>query len=152
MTAGGAIRRSCASIATALLASSTASGHPAPSPARSEVLVRTERAWTGAAYAPYPKGRPLLTTLRLTIPAHSVLPWHLHPSPNVAFVVSGAITVEDRASGRRRTFHAGQAFGETVEEVHRGATGDRPAVLLVTYAGVQGQPTSVPASGQRREY
>jgi hypothetical protein len=39
-----------------------------------------------------------------------------------------------------------------VDDVHRGETGDEPVVLLVTYAGTPGVPTSIPAKGEQKEY
>jgi hypothetical protein len=39
-----------------------------------------------------------------------------------------------------------------VDDVHRGETGDEPVVLLVTYAGMPGVPTSIPAKGEQKEY
>lgn len=90
--------------------------------------------------------------LKMTIPARTALPWHTHPIPNAAYVLSGSITVEDKASGRKQTFHAGEALAEEVGQVHRGVTGDEPAVLVITYSGTHGTPTFVPEQGQKPEY
>jgi hypothetical protein len=46
----------------------------------------------------------------------------------------------------------GQAVGESVDDVHRGESGDQPTVLLITYAGTAGVPTSIPAKGEKAEY
>ena len=48
--------------------------------------------------------------------------------------------------------HQGQAFGESVDTVHRGESGDETVVLLVTYAGTPGIPTSIPTKGEKEEY
>jgi len=120
--------------------------------AKADVLVKTESSWNGVAYTAYPTGRPELTMLKMTIPAHTALPWHTHPIPNAAYVLSGSITVEDKASGRKQTFHAGEALAEEVGQVHRGVTGDEPAVLVITYSGTHGTPTFVPEQGQKPEY
>jgi len=48
--------------------------------------------------------------------------------------------------------HKGQVVAESVDDVHRGEAGDEPAVLLITYAGTPGVPTSVPAKGEKAEY
>jgi quercetin dioxygenase-like cupin family protein len=90
--------------------------------------------------------------LKLTIAPHTALPWHTHPFPNAAYVLSGTLTVHDKVSGKTQVFHQGQAFAETVDDVHRGETGDEPVVLLVTYAGTPGVPTSIPVKGQQQEY
>jgi quercetin dioxygenase-like cupin family protein len=120
--------------------------------AQREVLLQADHSWNGDAYTHYPTGRPELTMLKLTIAAHSQLPWHTHPFPNAAYVLSGTLTVHDKVSGKTKVFHQGEAFAETVNDIHRGETGDEPVVLLVTYSGTPGVPTSIPAKGQQAEY
>ena len=120
--------------------------------AQREVLLQADHSWNGNPYTHYPTGRPELTMLKLTIAAHSKLPWHTHPFPNAAYVLSGTLTVHDKISGKTKVFHQGEAFAESVDDVHRGETGDEPVVLLVTYSGTPGTPTSIPAKGQQAEY
>lgn len=117
-----------------------------------EVLVKATASWNGRPYAPYASGTPELTVLRLTIPAHTALPWHTHPFPNAGYVLSGTLTIVDRDSGHRQTFRTGQAFAESVDDVHRGMSGNTPTVLILTYSGIKGQKTSVPVPGQSAEY
>jgi quercetin dioxygenase-like cupin family protein len=109
---------------------------------RTETLLRTSSAWNNAPYRRYPEGIPELTVLRITVPAHGELPWHRHPMPNAAYIVSGEITIEG-PGGQPRHFSAGQVIPETVDTLHRGMVGDKPAEFLVFYAGVQGKPLSV---------
>ncbi len=120
--------------------------------AQREVLLEADHSWNGVPYKQYPQGAPQLTMLKLTIAPHTALPWHTHPFPNAAYVLSGTLTVHDKVSGKTKVFHQGEAFAETVNDVHRGETGDEPVVLLVTYAGTPGAPTSIPAKGQQAEY
>ncbi|CAN5174516.1 hypothetical protein BH09PSE3_BH09PSE3_28310 [soil metagenome] len=110
---------------------------------RTTVLVKATSSWNDIKYGSYPAGQPELTTVRMTIPAHSKLHWHRHLMPNSAYILSGQLTVEEKATGRKATYHAGEAFAESVDNVHRGSTGSKPAVVIVTYAGSQGQPLSV---------
>jgi quercetin dioxygenase-like cupin family protein len=119
---------------------------------RREILLQTTESWNGKPYAHYPAGQPQLTTIKLTIAPHTVLPWHTHPFPNVVYVLSGTLTLHDKASGKTQVVHQGQAVGESVDDVHRGESGDEPTVLLITYAGTPGVPTSVPAPGEKAEY
>jgi quercetin dioxygenase-like cupin family protein len=134
---------------TAILAqtqtSSVASG-------QREILLQTTQSWNGKPYTHYPTGQPLLTTIKLTIAPHTALPWHTHPFPNVVYVLSGTLTLHDKASGKTLVVHQGQAVGESVDDVHRGESGDEPTVLLITYAGTPGVPTSIPAKGEKAEY
>jgi quercetin dioxygenase-like cupin family protein len=120
--------------------------------AKREVLVESNHSWNGTQYTHYPSGVPQLTVLRLTIAPHSVLPWHTHPVPNTGYVLSGELTIHDKASGKSVTYHQGQAFAESVDRVHRGETGKAPTVLIITYAGTAGVPTSIPAKGELPEY
>jgi quercetin dioxygenase-like cupin family protein len=126
-------------------AKSVASGHR-------EILLQTTQSWNGKPYTHYPTGQPQLTTIKLTIAPHTALPWHTHPFPNVVYVLSGSLTLHDKASGKTQVVHQGQAVGESVDDVHRGESGDEPTVLLITYAGTPDVPTSVPAKGEKSEY
>jgi quercetin dioxygenase-like cupin family protein len=117
-----------------------------------EVLLQTTQSWNGKPYERYPTGQPQLTTIKLTIAPHTALPWHTHPFPNVVYVLSGTLTLHDKASGKTRVLHPGEAAGESVDDVHRGESGNEPTVLLITYAGTPGVPTSIPAAGEKPEY
>jgi quercetin dioxygenase-like cupin family protein len=108
---------------------------------KTETLLRASSGWNDAPYTAYSAGTPEITVLRITIPAHASLPWHAHPMPNAAYIVSGEVTVETK-DGLKRHFAAGEVIPETVDTVHRGTAGDQPAVLLVFYAGVKGMPLS----------
>lgn len=107
-----------------------------------EVLLERSESWDGAPYKAYPSGPPQLTLIRLKIPARTQLPWHTHPMPNAAYIVSGELTVEARSSGATRTLKQGQTLAEMVGTEHRGVTGDTPVELLVFYAGTPGMPLS----------
>lgn len=117
-----------------------------------EILAQSSQSWNGKPYDHYAAGTPELTVLKLTIAPHTALPWHTHPYPNAGYVLSGELTIQDRASGKKQTFHAGQAFTESVDAAHRGVAGDQPAVIILTYAGIKGKPTSVPVPGEKPEY
>lgn len=107
-----------------------------------EILLERSESWDGTPYKAYPSGPPQLTLIRLKIPAHTQLPWHTHPIPNAAYIVSGELTVEARSSGATRTLRQGQTLAEMVGTEHRGVTGDTPVELLVFYAGTPGMPLS----------
>jgi quercetin dioxygenase-like cupin family protein len=117
-----------------------------------EIVLATTKSWSGTAYSHYPTGQPQLTTIKLTLAPHTALPWHTHPFPNSVYVLSGMLTLQDRDDGKTLVVHQGQAVGESVDVVHRGKSGDEPTVLLITYAGTTGVPTSIPAKGEQAEY
>lgn len=118
----------------------------------SEILLSTTQSWNGKAYTHYPAGQPQLTTIKLTLAPHTALPWHTHPFPNSVYVLSGTLTLRNRDDGKTLVVQEGQAVGESVGIVHRGESGDEPTVLLITYAGTPGVPTSIPAKGEKPEY
>ena len=110
-----------------------------------DVLMQSTTSWDSVPYAAYPTGQTELTVLRITIAPHTTLPWHTHPMPNAAYVLSGELTVEKADSGLKRQLVAGDVLPETVNSTHRGYTGEQPVVLLVFYAGAQRVPLSRPA-------
>ena len=120
--------------------------------AKVETLLRASSSWNGIPYTHYAPGQAQLTMLKVTLRPNTALPWHTHPMPNAGYILSGELTLHDRASGVTRTYHAGESFAESVDTEHRGEAGPRGAVLLITYAGVPGVPTSIPAKGEQPEY
>jgi quercetin dioxygenase-like cupin family protein len=72
--------------------------------------------------------------------------------PNSGYVLSGRLTIQDRESGKSKTIHAGEAFAEAVNDVHRGVSRETPTVVILTYAPVAGTPTSIAVKGGRPEY
>src|SRR5947208_15474629 len=65
-----------------------------------EIVVATTSSWNGTADTHYPTGQPQLTTIRLTLAPHTVLPWHTHPFPNSVYVLSGTLTLRNREDGK----------------------------------------------------
>jgi len=112
-----------ASLTAVLLAQngpqSVATGHR-------DILLQTTQSWKGKPYTHYPTGQPQLTTIKLTIAPHTALPWHTHPFPNVVYVLSGTLTLHDKASGKAHVVHQGEAVGESVDDLHRGESGTNP--------------------------
>lgn len=118
------------------------SNTPATSAIERHVLLQSSTSWDGSPYIAYPAGRPELTLLKLRIPANTTLDWHTHPMPNVAYILSGELTVEAKASGQVQLLKPGQTLAEMVDRTHRGTTGDSPVELIVFYAGSPGMPLS----------
>ena len=110
-------------------------------PIHIEKLTETTSAWDGTPYNSYPSGPPQISILRFTIPPHTTMKWHTHLVPNAGYVISGEITIE-KLDGTKKHVAAGQAVAETVNNIHRGITGESTAVLIVFYAG----PIDLPLS------
>ena len=111
-------------------------------PVEAKILLNTSESWDGAAYERYPAGTPELTVLQLVIAPNIALPWHQHPMPNVAYVVSGELLVEKQEGGAKKRLVAGDVLPEMVNSVHRGVTGESGVILIVFYAGVKGMKLS----------
>nr|WP_254304277.1 hypothetical protein [Candidatus Sodalis sp. SoCistrobi] len=60
-------------------------------------------------------------------------------------MLEGALTVEKKANGQKRTLKAGEVVSEMVDSAHRGYTGKEGVTLVVFYAGQKGIPLSKPA-------
>jgi len=105
-------------------------------------LLRTTQAWNGDSYAPIVNPKPEGVVVEMRLPAHYTLEWHQHPSPNFAYLLSGDITVEDKA-GHQKHFHTGEVIPETVGVTHRGKTGDGETRLIVFYLSTVGLPLAV---------
>ena len=91
----------------------------------------------------YPKtDAPEVRVLLVEIPPGMETGWHLHRMPAYAYLLSGSVTVELK-NGTHYTFHAGEAFAETVGVLHNGKnTGTEPARLIMTVTGEKGVPTA----------
>ena len=108
-----------------------------------DVLAKTSHSWDGSRLPGYPTGIPEVTVLRITIPPGAELPVHAHPVINAGVLLSGELTVltEDN-----RILHlkAGDAIVEVVKKWHYGKNeGDKPAEIIVFYAGVKGRPITI---------
>lgn len=136
----GSLSLKIVSLVFGLMLIGSASAQEKPS-TQVETLLKTSASWDGTAYKSYPSGPPELTVLKITIAPHSALPWHTHPMPNVAYVLTGELTVE-KTDGEKRVLKPGDTLPETVDIVHRGQSGDEPVTLIVFYAGTEGMALS----------
>lgn len=109
-----------ATLLTGAMALSLVSNASKNSSIISDTLLKATQSWDGESYKGYLKGKPEISIVKITVPAHTVLDWHTHPIPNAAYVLSGHITVEKQSTGQIKTIRAGDALAETVGTVHRG--------------------------------
>ena len=108
------------------------------------VLAKSTQDWGGSILEQYVDGQPEVTVARVTIPAGMALPLHEHPFMTADVVLQGIIEVRTD-SGKTHIARAGDAVVELVNQPHGGANiGDEDAVILVVYAGVEGQSVTVP--------
>lgn len=108
---------------------------------QSQVLLRTETDSAGQKIV-YPAGNAEITGVFVTIPVGAQTGWHIHPSPCVAYVLEGEVTVQ-LEDGRKNLVRAGQAFAEVFNLKHNGTnTGKIPAKLVLFALGTKGAPVS----------
>ncbi len=111
---------------------------------RVDVLAKTGSSWEGNRLPAYPKGTPEVTILRIKIPPGVQLPLHKHPVINAGVLLSGELTV---VTEDNKTLHlkAGDPIVEVVNKWHYGKNeGDKPAELIVFYAGIKNAPITIP--------
>lgn len=110
------------------------------------VLAKSTVNWKGNALPHYAEGTPEVTVAKVTIPAGQALPLHKHPFMTAGVVVQGTIEIRTD-SGDTHIARAGDAVIELINQAHGGANiGDEDAIILVVYAGIEGQPVTVPLS------
>ena len=95
----------------------------------------------------YPEGTPEMRVYKVTLAPGSTIPLHTHPSPVVAFVQEGALHNIRLVDGAEVVdlIMAGEGFLEgSPDEPHYVVNkGSIPAVLMVTFASVEGLPNLV---------
>ena len=107
-----------------------------------EELVKSQNAWNGTPLPPYGSGTPEISVVRVTLQPGASLPMHVHPQATAGVLLQGQLEVRT-PSGARRLINPGDALIELVNEPHGGASvGVEPAVILVVYAGIAGQPVT----------
>lgn len=112
-----------------------------------EILVQSDKSWNGEPLPAYPTEQPQVSVLKVTIPPHSKLKWHSHPSINAGYLISGEVTVSTK-DGMERVVKAGEGLIELVDTLHYGRNdGHVPAEIVVVYAGVKGAPLAVIQDG-----
>jgi quercetin dioxygenase-like cupin family protein len=110
--------------------------------AQVEVLTKATHSWNGSTLPSYAAGQPEISIVRVTLPEGAALPLHEHPYATAGVLLQGTITVRT-PSGVAQQFTAGDGVIELVNQPHAGAnTGTGDAVILVVYAGIEGQPVT----------
>ena len=107
-----------------------------------EVLIKADASWNGHPLPPYSAGDPEISIVRVTIPAGSSLPLHIHPYATAGVLLQGRLEVRT-PGGETLEVHPGDGVIELINQPHAGAnTGTEDAVILVVYAGIKGQPVT----------
>ncbi len=91
----------------------------------------------------YPAGTPEVTAAIVTMQPGEATGWHRHDAPLFAYMLSGELTVDYGADGKR-VYHAGDAFLEAFKTEHNGTnTGADTAQVLAVFMGAEGVENTV---------
>ena len=108
-----------------------------------ETLVKDTRSWDSNVLPAYPEGQPEITILKISIPPGTRLKNHSHPVINAGVLISGELTVITE-EGKTLQLKAGDPIIEVVNTTHYGINrGDKPAEIIVFYAGIKDNPVTV---------
>jgi quercetin dioxygenase-like cupin family protein len=112
----------------ALLASTSSLALAAPCDpnapgACTEMLLDTKTTWDGAKMHYMQTRHPELTVRTIQTSPGTYNDWHIHEAPVYIYVMSGdfeVIMIDKNGQEVRKTYHAGEAFNEVVDTVHKG--------------------------------
>jgi quercetin dioxygenase-like cupin family protein len=80
---------------------------------------------------------------------NAVVPRHIHPGPEIMFILQGSLTLEVEGAPTR-TLTAGQSAYNPTGIPHGGRAGPEGVKFLVTWVLPQGKPLAAPAKSGRR--
>jgi len=94
--------------------------------------------------------RNTIVVARLTVQPGAQFPWHTHPGPAVASVVSGDLVYQQESDCIERLYMSGQSFVDPGNSVHTAwNAGTEPTVIVVTFYGVpDGGAVTIPEQDQ----
>ncbi len=116
---------------------------------RSQVMLKTSTAWNGEAFS-YPEGEAEVTAVRISMQPGHQADFHCHPMPTFGYIASGRLRVET-AAGDSIEIKAGDVVAEVMNSLHRSTVLEGPVELLVFYAGVKGQLTTLVSQSEGEE-
>ena len=108
-----------------------------------EVLIQSVTTWNGAPIR-YPAGTAEITSAKVSLERGAETPFHCHPVPTFAYILSGILEVQT-ADGKRKRFKQGESMAEVINTWHKGKAAQGPVEIVVFYAGSKGVPTTITA-------
>jgi quercetin dioxygenase-like cupin family protein len=91
-----------------------------------------------------------IVVARLAVQPGAQFPWHTHPGPAVASIVSGDLVYQQESDCIERRYMSGQSFIDPGNSVHTAwNAGTEPTVIVVTFYGVpDGGAVTIPEQDQ----
>ena len=115
-------------------------------------LIESGKSWNGSDLPNYPDGKPKITVLKITIPPRAKLNLHKHLVINAGVLTKGELTVVDEQNNTLN-LKAGDALVELVNAYHYGENkGEKPAEIIVFYAGTEDLPITVTKKSDLRDH
>lgn len=110
----------------------------------SEKLLKTTTTWDGNPIPSQNIKDPQVTVMRFTVKPGETLHVHYHPVLNVAYIVSGSLTLIKPGTNQKKRLEAGDSFAEVINQWHYGKNmGNTNLVLVVFYLGEKGEPITI---------
>ncbi len=113
-------------------------------PIQTELLLKSSTSWNGSTLKEYNEGIPEISIIKATIQPGAKVPPHKHIIINAGVLLSGQLTVISE-NNNILTINAGDPIIELIDTYHYAInSGTEPATLIIFYAGVKGDPVSIP--------
>ena len=84
------------------------------------------------------EGKEIIVS-RVSLPAHTELPWHWHPGEEFFYVIEGSVTLKRRGEPDLLT-GTGDAQNIAARVIHTGSTGEQGAELVIFRVHAAGEP------------
>ena len=84
------------------------------------------------------EGKEIIVS-RVSLPAHTQLPWHWHPGEEFFYVLEGSVTLKRRGEPDLSA-GAGDAQNIAASVIHTGRTGEQGAELVIFRVHAAGEP------------
>ncbi len=106
---------------------------------KSSVVLQGTKTFTGQDLS-YPLLKPQITAVLLEVAPGGNSGRHLHPVPQLGYVLEGTWTLVTEGQGEK-VFGPGEAFLESINTWHTGFNrGTTPVKLLAVFVGEEGKP------------
>jgi quercetin dioxygenase-like cupin family protein len=134
------VRLVAVTLTAIFIAAGSLSQASSPPPAKFEELSKSSTGWDGQPFV-YPPGEAELTMMRVTMNAGGAIPWHCHPVPVIAYVISGELEVT-KPNGEKARYLAKHGEIEVFRQLHKGVA-VQDTEIIVIYAGAKDLPNTV---------
>ncbi len=134
------MRLTTVTLTAVVLATGSINLASSPPPVNFELLSKSSTGWDGQPFV-YPPGEAELTMMRVTMNAGGTIPWHCHPVPVIAYMISGELEVT-KPNGEKASYLAKHGEIEVFQQLHKGVA-VQDTEIIVIYAGAKDLPNTI---------